>query len=71
MANRKQFSVLAPVNEELNRLLDATRHRHVTEDELREQRISFACGNALNSDRITKDSVRLASQNVRLLAVEG
>jgi len=71
MANRKQFSQIAPVNRELTRLLEETRGRHVTEDELREQRVSFAFGNALNSELITKDSVRFASRNARLLPVEG
>jgi hypothetical protein len=71
MANRKQFSSIPPVNAELVRLLDASRERQVTEDELREQRISFAFGNALSSDRITKDSVRFASQNARLLPTRG
>jgi hypothetical protein len=40
----------------------------VTDQELREQRISFAFGNSLNSDRITKDSVRRASQSIRLFS---
>jgi len=41
----------------------------VSEAELREQRISFAFGNAPQSleNRITKDSVRLASEHIRLL----
>ena len=69
MANRKQFSAIAPVDAELVRVLEASRNCVVTEDELREKRISFAFGNALNSERITKDSVRLASQNARLLPV--
>jgi len=67
MANRKQFSSIAPVDAELVRLLEASRDRKVTDEELREQRISFAFGNAPTSELITKDSVRLASQNVRLL----
>ena len=49
------------------RLLEATRKRQVTEEELREQRISFAFGNALESEQITKESVRLASKNIKLL----
>lgn len=68
MADRKQFSGLIAADEELIRLLDASRNTPVTEDELREQRISFAFGNALDSDRITKASVRHASQHIRLLA---
>ena len=71
MANRKQFLNIAPVNQELTLRLAATRDRVVTEAELREQRISFAFGNALGSERITKDSVRLASENVRLFPARG
>jgi hypothetical protein len=41
----------------------------VTEDELHEQRISFAFGNApASAKNITKDSVRKASQQIKLLA---
>ena len=67
MANRKQFSSIAPVNDELVRLLAESRNRRVTDDELREQRISFAFGNALGSERITKESVRMASESIRLI----
>jgi hypothetical protein len=49
------------------RLLEATRNQQVTEEELHEQRISFAFGNALESEHITKESVRLASKNIKLL----
>ena len=39
----------------------------VTDDELREQRISFAYGNApANAKNITKDSVRKASEHILL-----
>ena len=41
--------------------------RQVSDEELREQRISFAFGNALSSETITKESVRNTSQHVRLL----
>jgi hypothetical protein len=66
MADRKQFLGVAQANADLLRLLEESHERTVTEEELREQRISFAFGNALNSSRITKDSVRHSSQNVRL-----
>jgi hypothetical protein len=68
MADRKQFLGVVDANEALIRLLSESRDRIVSDGELREQRISFAFGNSLNSDRITKDSVRQASQSVRLLA---
>ena len=67
MADRKQFENVTAPDPELMRLLDASRSRLVTEEELREQRISFAFGNAPDSALITKDSVRLASKHIRLL----
>ena len=57
MAERKPFLQVTEVNEELARLLEETKHREVTEEEYREQTISFAYGNAMN-DSITKESVR-------------
>ena len=69
MAQRKQFLKQIPTNPELARLLEAARTRPASEDELREQRVSFAFGNAPMSDeRITKDSVRRASTHIRLTA---
>lgn len=66
MGDRKQFLSTAPVDPDLLRLLEDSKNVAVTENDLREQRISFAFGNALNSDAITKDSVRHASENIRL-----
>ena len=68
MADRKQFLGVAQADENLVRLLHDSRSRTVSDEELREQRISFAFGNSLNSNRITKDSVRRASQSVRLFS---
>jgi hypothetical protein len=67
MADRKQFLGVTPASEDLMRLLDESRERTVTDEELREQRISFAFGNAMNLNGITKESVRSASESVRLL----
>lgn len=67
MADRKQFQNVTAPDPELMRLLEASRNQPVTEDELHEQRISFAFGNAPDSELITKESVRLASRNIRLL----
>ena len=67
MAERKQFLNTVPADPELLTLLEVNRTRPVSEAELREQRISFAYGNAPDSDLITKESVREASQNIRLL----
>jgi hypothetical protein len=69
MPDRKQFQNVPPPDPELMRLLDASRNTVVTEEELQEQRISFAFGNApADSTLITKDSVRLASKRIRLLS---
>jgi hypothetical protein len=67
MADRKQFQNVNPPDPELMRLLEESRKRPVTEEELHEQRISFAFGNAPDSELITKESVRLASKNIKLL----
>lgn len=67
MADRKQFENVGVPDPDLMRLLDEQRSRVVSEEDLREQRISFAYGNALHSELITKDSVRLASEHIRLL----
>jgi hypothetical protein len=67
MAARKQFLKTTPPNPELQKLLQAAKERDIPEDELREQRISFAYGNApASAERITKDSVRYASAHIRL-----
>jgi hypothetical protein len=66
MADRKQFEGVSAPNPELVRLLESSRDVEVTEDMLQEQRISFAFGNALASDTITKDSVRQASRKISL-----
>jgi hypothetical protein len=69
MADRQQFFRTVTPDPELTRILDESRNIPVTEDELREQRISFAFGNAPHGseNRITKDSVRLASEHIKLL----
>jgi hypothetical protein len=67
MADRKQFQNVTPPDPKLVRLLEESRRRPVTEEELHEQRISFAYGNAPNSTLITKDSVRRASEQIKLL----
>jgi hypothetical protein len=67
MADRKPSIGDIKVDEELKGLLDAARNTPVTNEELLEQRISFAYGNApANAKNITKDSVRKASQHILL-----
>lgn len=68
MALRKQFSGNIKADPELIALMEASRKINVTEEMLQEQRISFAFGNAMNADRITKDSVRATSKSIRLRA---
>jgi hypothetical protein len=46
MAQRKQFHNVAAPDPELMRLLDASSNQPITEEDLQEQRISFAFGNA-------------------------
>lgn len=68
MADRKQFQNVSPPDPELLRLLEESKRIPVSEEDLHEQRISFAYGNApASSGLITKDSVRAASRNIKLL----
>ena len=66
MADRKQFEGVSAPSRELVNLLERSRRTQVTEDVLQEQRISFAFGNALATESITKDSVRQASKKIRI-----
>ena len=66
MAIRKSTIRPAPPRPELERLLEQARVSGVTEDQLHEQRVSFAYGNAPENSRITKESVRTASRRLRL-----
>jgi len=68
MAARLQFQNVREIDPAVSKLLDSRRGVVATEQELAEQRVSFAYGNALKSDRITKDSVRKASLTVRLIS---
>ena len=68
MAERKQFLKVEAADPELLRLLEESKAIVVTDEMLREQRVSFAFGNAMGSDSITKESVRRSSQHLRLLA---
>ena len=50
---------------DLDRLLELARNRHVSPEEREEQRISFAYGNArLSNPRITRDSMRKAAEQL-------
>jgi len=68
MADRKQFFGEIKADPELIKALEASSKTPVTEQELHEQRISFAFGNApAGATNITKDSVRRASEHIKLL----
>ncbi|MBL4687603.1 MAG: hypothetical protein JKY37_23610 [Nannocystaceae bacterium] len=67
MPARKQFQSTLVADPELAGLLEAAKSQKVPEEILREQRISFAFGNApRDSDLITKDSVRYASEHLQI-----
>ena len=66
MPARKPFLKSSEPDEELLNLLEATKENVLSEEDIREQRVSFAFGNALGSDNITKESVRRGSSSLRL-----
>jgi hypothetical protein len=66
MAARKSVLKPAPRRPELDRLMDASIKAGVTDEVLREQRISFVYGNAPEGSRITKASARKAASGIRL-----
>jgi len=67
MADRKQFFGEIKTDPELLKALEASKQKQITEQELQEQRISFAFGNApADAKNITKESVRHTSQHIRL-----
>lgn len=67
MAERKPILGDSPPRPELDRLFEAAKTAGVSDDDLYEQRISFAYGNAPQNSSITKESVREASRTVRIL----
>ena len=67
MAERKPFLGNIKNDPQLQMLLEESKGKIISEDELQEQRISFAFGNApANAKNITKDSVRKASKHILL-----
>lgn len=66
MADRKQFLSVPDTDPQLRIFLDEAKKTEVSEEQLKEQRISFAFGNALGSELITKESVRRSSNHIRL-----
>ena len=66
MAARKSLLGPPPQHPELERLLERTSVIPVTDDQLQDQRVSFAYGNAPEKSRITKESVLDASRRMRI-----
>jgi hypothetical protein len=67
MSGRRQLQSRLTMTPELERLLAEARAKEVSEEDLKEQRVSFAFGNApADSKLITKDSVRHTSKRIRL-----
>lgn len=69
MVARKPLLGPAPHHPELERLLAESKSRPVTDEELRQQRISFAYGNAPKGSRLTKESVARAANAIRITPV--
>jgi hypothetical protein len=69
MADRQQFLKKIEPDPELAKILEDSKATAVSEADLKEQRISFAYGNAPrgSENRITKESVRAASEHIKLL----
>lgn len=66
MPARQALFRRAPERPELEELLKKARATKVTEEQLMEQRVSFAYGNAPEGSKITKDSARRAANKIRL-----
>lgn len=66
MPARKSLLTRAPRRELLEKLVSTSVATGVPDEQLQEQRVSFAYGNAPEGSRITKDSARRASQSIKL-----
>ena len=66
MAVRKPYLKTSIVKPELAELLAQIKDTKITEKQLSEQRVSFAFGNAMGIDSITKESIRTASKKMRI-----
>jgi hypothetical protein len=64
MAIRKSALKAAPARPELDRLLEEAKAAGITDEQLREQRISFAYGNAPANSGITKETARTAANSI-------
>ncbi len=64
MSDRKQFITSSPIRDDLKVALEKTKDVVVSDEQLREQRISFAYGNAPASSHSTKDEVKKAATSM-------
>ena len=64
MAIRKSVLKSAPARPELDRLLEQARTTGVTDDQLRQQRVSFAYGNAPENSGITRETAERAANSI-------
>ena len=69
MAARQSVLKPAPHRPDLDRLMTASIKAGVTDDQLQDQRVSFAYGNAPEGSKITKDSARKAARTIRITGV--
>lgn len=68
MAARKSLQHPAPPRHDLEALLEESRQRGVTDEQLRDQRVSFAFGNApFDAENVTRLSVETSSRRNRIV----
>lgn len=66
MARSKEICRRAPPRPELQALLERAKSVTLTEEQLREQQVSFVYGNAPMDSPITKESAREAVGRIRI-----
>lgn len=66
MAERKSALKRAPKRPKLEQLLEHAKTVKLTEEQLREQRVSFVYGNAPTDSRITKESAKKSADRMRV-----
>lgn len=66
MAERKTALTRAPARPVLDRLLEAAKNAVVSDEQLKEQRISFVYGNAPSGSRITRESAAASLLRLRV-----
>lgn len=64
MAIRKSALTSPPARPELDRLLERARTTGVTDEQLKQQRISFVYGNAPENSGITKETAKTAADSI-------